>query len=176
MHASPSRSLMAALSLGLLGSTGCSVYHKRVFAKQDQQEAAAEPYLLGAAPAAAGEAYAAGHFVGVDKRSGNTGEVTLYREPSGGLYVRIADWAVLEAPDVYFYVSAEPAAVVVADKAALRDAGRAVKLTANNLRPSNLGFAGEEVWFRVPEGLAEVGGVYVYCYKFNELFAAAALE
>ena len=168
---SPLLFLLAALPLG-----GCSVYHKRVFAKQDQQGAAAEPYLLDTAPEDAAAAHASGRFVGVDKRSGNTGEVSLHRSPGGTVYVHIADWTALEAPDLYFYIGAEPVAAGVFDKAALRDPARAVKLTANNLRPSNLGFAGEDVWFRAPEGFEDAGAVYIYCYKFNELFAAAALE
>ena len=71
--------------------------------------------------------------------------------------MRIADWAVLEAPDVYFYISAETAGAVAADKGALRDPARAAKLTENNLRPSNLGFAGEETWFRAPRALKMPG-------------------
>lgn len=163
--------LFALLAVSL---SGCHAYHTRLFAKQDLQPPLAEAYL--AASPGEGDVLAQGELSGVAKKKGNAGQVAVIAV-DGVQYVRLTDWQTLEAPDVFFYLSNESAEAVAADrKAILRDPSRAVKLTANNLRPSNLGFAGEETWFLVPDGFADPASLHAYCLKFNVLFASAVLE
>jgi hypothetical protein len=165
----------ARIALLALTLSGCHAYHTRLFATQDQEPTLDEPYLT-ETPGAGGTVLAQGSLSGVAKKKGNSGEVALIAA-DGVQYIRLTDWQALEAPDLFFYLSGESSEMVAADKKTiLQDPERAVKLTANNLRPSNLGFAGEETWFVVPDGFADPASLHVYCLKYNELFASAALE
>ncbi|MFT4978937.1 MAG: hypothetical protein ACI8S6_004847, partial [Myxococcota bacterium] len=133
--------LAARIALLALTLSGCHAYHTRLFAAQDEQPSLEEPYLT-TAPTAEGTVLAQGSLVGVAKKNGNAGQIALV-EADGVQHVRLTDWQTLEAPDLFFYLSREPAAAVASDRSTiLQDPGRSVKLTANNLRPSNLGFEG----------------------------------
>lgn len=157
--------------------SGCGAHHERVFAKQAKQPALEEPFLALAPPVPSQRSLLAeGRLTGADKRHASTGEALLY-ETEDAWWVHITDWQTREGLDLYFYLSERTVPDVKLNPGMLPENRATVKLTANNLRPDTLQFAGEELWFQVPKDTVGMPqSVHIYSEQRGTLFASAPLD
>ncbi len=161
--------LLLATCLAGCTSTGCHAYHTMKFSMQDKQEALVEPLMLKEAPNGDLTTLASAELAPVHKGKQMKGAVSLVSNGQD-TFLHVTHWSTLEAPDLYFYLSLDALHDLEEDPDRLEDAARSLKLTANNLRPSNLGFSGDSLWFSVPEGFAEARSIVIHCTAFSKLF------
>jgi hypothetical protein len=102
-----------------------------------------------------------GAFVGVDEFHFGRGSATLLESPSGGWIVRFDEFAVRNGPDLYVYLSPDPAGYV----------DGAIEL--GNLKANEGSFNTE-----VPAGIdvTPIRSVVIWCKAFSVEFAVAELR
>ncbi len=161
--------LVVALAIAGCSTTGCHAYHTMKFAKQDKQPPSEEPHLLAQAPGGTLEILATAELAAIHKGKDMKGGVDLVSSEQG-TFLHVTNWSTVEAPDLYFYLSMDSLHDLEEDNDRIEDTQRSLQLTANNLRPSNLGFAGDSLWFSVPDEFAKAKSVVIHCTAFSKLF------
>lgn len=174
-----SKGALLAFSLMIgLGPTlsGCHLYHTAKFARQDKVAPLAEPYMVASPPVGLQSArtLSSGALIGVHDSKGTSGQVSMV-DVEGEKYIRVQNWSTVEGPDLYFYLVKEPLETLIKEPKRIAASATAIRLVANNLRPSNLGFAGEDLWLKVPPGFEDGQAVVIHCLAYTVLFSGAQL-
>jgi hypothetical protein len=107
-----------------------------------------------------------GRFDAIDGLHHGAGTATVYRQPDGTFVLRLDPFRVTNGPDLYVYLSGEPAPT---DAAQLHQRG-AVEVA--RLKGS-VGSQNYELPANV--GLSQFRSVVIYCKQFNVVFSTAAL-
>ena len=116
--------------------------------------------------AAGATALRSGQFTAIDGLHRGDGTATVYRQPDGTFVLRLDPFKVTNGPDLYVYLSAEPAPT---DGAQLRQAGALeVARLKGNVGSQN---------YALPTNidLSQFRSVVIYCKQFNVVFSTAAL-
>ncbi len=125
---------------------------------------AATPAAAAATPAPAGPAIlASGQLEGADSFHFGSGRVLLVRGPEGQLLLRFEDYEVRNGPDLFIYLSPDPAGDPEASGALNLGAIKATKGNVNYEVPA-------------PTDITRFRSAVIWCRSFDVVFAVATFE
>jgi hypothetical protein len=107
-----------------------------------------------------------GQFNAIDGLHHGEGTATVYRQPDGTFVLRLDPFKVTNGPDLYVYLSAQPAPT---DATQLRQRGA---IEVARLK-GNVGSQNYELPANVD--ISQFRSVVIYCKQFNVVFSTAAL-